>query len=51
MATVEAQVEEVTETQVEQTKQSSQRFRWDKNGKIENLVRCLANYKSQMVSR
>ena len=48
MATVEAQVEEVTETQVEQTKQSGQRFRWDKNGKIENLVRCLANYKSQM---
>ena len=24
------------------------RFRWDKNDKVENLIRCLANYKSQM---
>ena len=22
------------------------RFRWDKNDKVENLIRCLANYKS-----
>ena len=24
------------------------RFRWDKDNKIDNLIRCLANYKSQM---
>ena len=24
------------------------KFRWDRDDKIENLIRCLANYKSQM---
>ena len=27
---------------------ASTRFRWDKKQKVENLVRCLANYKAKM---
>ena len=26
----------------------STRFRWDKEQKVENLIRCLANYKAKM---
>ena len=27
---------------------ASTRFRWDKEQKVENLIRCLANYKTKM---
>ena len=27
---------------------ASTRFRWDKEQKVENLIRCLANYKAKM---
>ena len=27
---------------------ASTRFQWDKEKKVENLIRCLANYKSEM---
>ncbi len=51
-----ANVEENTELNVEETRESGQedavnrkkRFRWDKDNKVENLIRCLANYKSQL---
>ena len=51
-----ANVEENTELNVEETRESGQEdavnrkkhFRWDKDNKVENLIRCLANYKSQL---
>lgn len=49
MATVEKDTEiDVEQSGQEETANQKKRFRWDKAGKVENLIRCLANYKSQM---
>jgi hypothetical protein len=45
-----ANIEEINDEEVgkEDTENQKKRFRWDKDNKVETLIRCLANYKSQM---
>jgi hypothetical protein len=49
MASVEVEeIESVELTSSQKDVEKKTRFRWDKDNKIENLIRCLANFKSQM---